>query len=187
MKTFVLGFIVGIALCIGIPLIVLATGGVNMAAMTTPGGVERWVAGLAVDHSRGDRAPTTPNPYANRPEVIASGLDHYDDNCVMCHGAPQLEDSEIAQGLNPRAPELSRSTRDMTDGEIFWTIKYGVRMSGMPAFAPTHSDDEIWKLVAFVRHLPHLTESERARLRQATSEEEHHQGADEAGERGETR
>jgi mono/diheme cytochrome c family protein len=62
----------------------------------------------------------------------------------------------------------------MGDGELFWTIRQGVRMTGMPAFAPTHSDEEIWKIVTFIRHLPHLTPEEKEKLRSVTEEEAHH-------------
>jgi mono/diheme cytochrome c family protein len=51
-----------------------------------------------------------------------------------------------------------------TDGELFWVVQNGIRMTGMPAFGPTHKDEEIWKIVAFLRHLPALTPEEEKAL-----------------------
>ena len=159
------GIIIGIVLCIGIPLLVLDAGAVNMAASTKPGSIERTLAPWAVDKSRARRAPHKTDPYTNS-AAIATGLNHYRENCVMCHGAPNVQPGEAAMGLNPPAPELqSKGTQSMSDGELFWTIKHGVRMTGMPAFAMTHTDEQIWKIVAFVRHLPDLTTNEKTMLR----------------------
>lgn len=162
---FIVGVLVGIALCIVVPLCVLASGAPDMGATTKPGLVERTLAPWAVDASRGARAPHESDPYTNA-AAISTGLDHYRENCVMCHGAPNVEAGELAKGLNPAAPELqSHDTQGMSDGELFWTIKHGVRMTGMPAFEPTHTDEQIWKIVAFVRHLPKLSPDEAAALR----------------------
>jgi mono/diheme cytochrome c family protein len=58
----------------------------------------------------------------------------------------------------------------MSDGEMFWVIANGIRMTGMPAFSPTHDENELWHLVAFVRHLDHLTEKEEAQLKEERTE-----------------
>ncbi len=162
---FMVGIVVGIAICIGVPLLIAAFGIVNMGATTKPGSVERALAPWAVDMSRERRAPREPDPYTNA-VAVATGLDRYRENCLVCHGAPNVEAGELAKGLNPPAPKLqSHGTQSMSDGELFWTIKHGVRMTGMPAFEPTHTDEQIWKIVAFLRQLPHLTPEETAELR----------------------
>jgi hypothetical protein len=63
---------------------------------------------------------------------------------------------------------------DAPDGALFWIVKHGLRMTPMPAFGPTHTDEEIWKIVAFIRHLPELSPQERDLLREAGDEESHH-------------
>ena len=96
--------------------------------------------------------------------------------CVVCHGAPGLERSEIAEGLNPPAPDLaSARVRRMSDGELFWVIAHGVRSTGMPAFEKADDVDTRWKIVSFVRHLPSLTKSELDQLRDKEPEEHHPQ------------
>ena len=169
-------FVAGVGITLLVPIIILATGAINFGADVKPGLIERTIAPWAVDQSMERRAPTDKNPYASDPAAITTGLDHYRENCVMCHGAPDVESAELSKGLNPPAPSLANS--DMSDGELFWVVKHGIRMTPMPAFGPTHSDEEIWKIVAFIRHLPKLTAQERDSLRAATSEEEHHHGSE---------
>jgi len=146
-----------------VPLLILATGVINMGADQAPGLVERTLAPWAVDRSIAFRVSEQKNPYTDDAKAIAEGLDHYHVNCVMCHGAPGVDPFDLAKGLNPSAPSLNDT--DLSDGELFWVIKHGIRMTPMPAFGPTHSDDDIWKIAAFIRHLPHLTDKERDTLR----------------------
>jgi mono/diheme cytochrome c family protein len=79
--------------------------------------------------------------------------------------------ADLSKGINPSAPSLDKEESDRSDGELFWVVKHGIRMTAMPAFGPTHTDEEIWKIVAFIRHLPDLTAQEGNSLRAATGEE----------------
>jgi hypothetical protein len=74
--------------------------------------------------------------------------------------------------MNPQPPDLAAASKKWTDGELFWIAKHGIRMTGMPAFGHDHSDEDLWKIVAFVRKLDDLSESQVAALRQG--EEAHH-------------
>ena len=179
---FFAGLIVGVLLVAVVPAALLMSGMFNMGAMNQPSELERRVGTWAWQTSAQKNAPTMKNPFTTD-ITLDDGLDHYKENCVTCHGAPGVEKSEIGKGLNPPAPMLdSPVVVERTDGEIFWTIKNGVRMTGMPAFGPTHSDEEIWKIVQFVRHLPQLTEKEKTELQESAEEEEHHHGKSEEGE-----
>lgn len=168
-----LSFVAGILFALLVPVLLLATGVINVGADVNPGLIEKTLAPWALDRSVEKRAPDAKNPYTGNPAAIATGLNHYRENCVMCHGAPGLPESEVSRGLNPRAPSLAKQS-DTSDGELFWTVKHGLRMTPMPAFGPTHTDEEIWKIVAFIRHLPELSQPERDSLREATDEGEHH-------------
>lgn len=171
-----LSFVLGVIVTLLLPLLVLATGLINMGAANRPGFIEEKLADFALERSMPHRAPSTKNPHGEEPAAIAGGFEHYGDNCVLCHGAPGVDTAELAKGLNPPAPALTDpDTQALNDGELFWTVKNGIRMTGMPGFGPTHSDDEIWQIVSFVRHLPKLTPVEKAKLGKATGgEEEHH-------------
>lgn len=95
-------------------------------------------------------------PDLNAPERISKGAGLYAEMCSGCHLAPGMEKTEISQGLYPAAPELSRRLAH-TPQEEFWMIKHGVKLTAMPAWGRTHSDDLIWDMVAFVRTLPSLS------------------------------
>lgn len=169
-----LSFVAGILVTVLVPILVLAAGVVNMGADAKPGLIERTLAPWARDRSVDKRATTEKDPYDGNPAAIAVGFDHYRENCVICHGAPGVAGAELSKGLNPPAPSLGKGENGTPDGELFWVIKHGIRMTAMPAFGPTHTDEEIWKIVAFLRHLPELTKEERDALQAATGGEAHH-------------
>ncbi|MBT9470792.1 MAG: cytochrome c [Phenylobacterium sp.] len=98
----------------------------------------------------------TPPANFNDPKRIATGAGLYAEMCSGCHLAPGMEKTEISQGLYPQAPELGRGLAH-TPGEEFWMIKHGIKMTAMPAWGRTHSDELIWDMVAFVRKLPTLS------------------------------
>ena len=171
-----MSFLAGILITLLLPILVLATGAINMGADVKPGLIERSLAPWGRDRSVEKRAPREKNPYAGDPGAIAAGLAHYRENCVICHGAPGTAGAELSKGINPPAPSLDKEENDTPDGELFWVVKHGIRMTAMPAFGPTRTDEEIWKIIAFIRHLPDLTAPERDSLRAAIDQEaRHHQ------------
>ena len=87
---------------------------------------------------------------------------------MVCHGAPGVDPGEIGQGLNPGAPDLTLPrTQARSDGELYWIVSEGIRMTGMPAFGSTYRDEQIADLVAFVRSLPKLSPAEQQEVRAA--------------------
>ncbi|HTW74614.1 MAG TPA: cytochrome c [Steroidobacteraceae bacterium] len=90
------------------------------------------------------------------PARIPIGAGHYAAMCSVCHLAPGYPQDETAEGLDPRPPQLARGI-SLTPAQIFWVLKHGLRMTGMPAWGSTHSNEELWDLTAFVLRLPHLT------------------------------
>jgi mono/diheme cytochrome c family protein len=184
MRVF-LGILLGF-LIIAVALVAIAaTGSYNVSAVKGPSKLEKSVALFATQKSIEKRAPSRKNPFSG-PEALRSGLAHFKENCVTCHGAPGVTESEIGMGLNPPAPDLTLPlVQNMTDGQIYWVVANGIRMTGMPAFSLTHSEEEIWKMVAFVRHLPEITTEEQNTLKAGREEEEEHHKEAEAGAAGE--
>lgn len=90
------------------------------------------------------------------PKRIQAGAGLYAEMCTGCHLGPGIEKSELSQGLYPQAPELALTTNH-TAAQQFWIIKHGVKLSAMPAWGRTHSDELIWDMVAFLRGLPKLS------------------------------
>ena len=111
------------------------------------------------------RYKTMKNPVAVTPEVIHEGMAHWADHCTTCHANNGGGDTMYGKTMYPRPPDMrQKDTQEMSDGELYYTIKNGVRLSGMPAFGDSGDDDvDSWKLVAFIRHLPQLDACRRDR------------------------
>lgn len=109
-------------------------------------------------------AKTMTNPVALTPEVEEEALAHFADHCAVCHGNRGDGQTMFGKGMYPKPPDLRKQTQDRSDGEIFYDIENGIRMSGMPAFGGEDSAEASWKLVHFIRHLPRLTTDEEARM-----------------------
>lgn len=99
------------------------------------------------------------NPAEATDLAIAEARDHFADHCAICHGNRGDGKTQINAGLYPPAPDMrSQATQELTDGELFYIVKNGIRFTGMPGWGG--SDEDNWKLVLFIRHLPKLTEQE---------------------------
>jgi mono/diheme cytochrome c family protein len=150
------------ALCAGI---VLGLGLIDFSASTPPGAIEERVATFALNRSIARHSPRGRNPFAGSPEDARAGLLLLRSECVTCHGAPGADPSAAGASLNPPAPGLTLPrVQARRDGELYWIVSRGIRMTGMPAFGPSRGDREIWQLVAALRRLPRLTETERRAL-----------------------
>lgn len=102
-------------------------------------------------------------PSLDKPEQLLSGGADYNDMCADCHLKPGVSETDMTIGLYPSPPDLTQKTAlhedDLTviTRQQFWVIKHGIMASGMAAFGPTHSDERIWAMVAFLQKLPELT------------------------------
>lgn len=142
--------------------IILAAGLVDFSASKPPGPLEERLARIALDRSIARRAQKEANPLAASPEAARAGLRLFRIHCIACHGAPGIDPSEGGASLNPPAPGLTLSrVQARSDGELDWIVSNGIRMTGMPAFGPSRSKEEIWQLVTAVRRLPRLSPEER--------------------------
>jgi len=124
-------------------------------------------------------AGITPPSGLNDEAKILMGTEHFADHCAVCHGAPGVPKGDIANGLYPQPPDLAVTSKTYTDAELFWIIKHGVKMTGMPAWAD-HSDDELWATVAFIEKLPGMTEQDYAKLVTASRAQGGHRDSQEA-------
>ncbi len=94
-------------------------------------------------------------------------MEHWADHCATCHGNDGSGDTPIGSALYPRAPDVRLpATQDLTDGELFYIIENGVKMTGMPAWGTgtAEGEQESWHLVNFIRHLPQLSDDELAEM-----------------------
>jgi mono/diheme cytochrome c family protein len=132
----------------------------GISAKATPGTVEtvlaRTMQGLAIPRSARDLT----NPVARSPEIIADGMAHYADHCAACHANDGSGETELGLGLYPKPPDMRlEPTQSLTDGELFYIIENGIRLTGMPAWSSGTEEgkDATWHLVHFIRELPRLT------------------------------
>jgi mono/diheme cytochrome c family protein len=131
----------------------------GFSARTIPTPVERVVMRALHRWSVPSRARDAVNPVAFSPEVWEQSRAHFADHCASCHGNNGRGDTAIGRNLFPKAPDMTlAATQNKTDGELYWIIENGIRLTGMPAWGKGGPDDaDSWKLVHFIRHLQHLT------------------------------
>jgi len=141
-------------------LVFVWIGSRGVSARAEPGRIETIVARtmrrLAIPRSERERA----NPVTVTPEVVAEGMAHWADHCAACHANDGSGETEIGLGLYPKPPDMRRAaTQSLSDGEIFYIIENGVRLTGMPAWGNGSADSghDTWHLVHFIRELPRLT------------------------------
>jgi mono/diheme cytochrome c family protein len=148
---------IGVAAAVGF----IYSGVYDVSALTPDNAVVHWALHTTADRSADARlGGITAPPGLDEPAMIQAGGHLFGQRCVVCHGGPGLKPSDIALGLNPQPPALFRATRKPWAEEMFRFIKYGVKMTGMPGFGRTHTDEEIWQLVAFLRKAPGMSPEE---------------------------
>lgn len=157
-----------ITAAIGLLFAVIAAGatafiyfGMYDVAATNPHfGITYWTMRTVMHRSVKRQARDFTVPELDDPQMVHAGFRNFHAMCVTCHGAPGVTPSEISKGLYPRAPDLAIAAKDWAPAELFVIIKRGIKMSGMPAWEATHSGDEIWDLVAFLKQYPAMPASE---------------------------
>jgi plastocyanin/cytochrome c553 len=128
----------------------------GLAADRFPGWLESAIARRLVRVSIPAGARTSSHP--SDANAWRDAVDHFSEHCAVCHGADGRGHSAIGSKMYPPAPDLSSDAiQQFSDGELFWIIQHGVSWTGMPAFRSSHSEEETWQLVSFVRHTPTLT------------------------------
>jgi cytochrome c553 len=149
--------LVGVGSVGAIALVLTRSAG--FSARAEPSMAERLIARAARRHSvpRGARDARNPLPFT--PELWRDARAHFADHCASCHGNDGQGHTELGRNLYPKAPDMRLpDTQRLTDGELYWIIENGVRLTGMPAWGNgTPDDGDTWKLVHFVRHLKDLT------------------------------
>jgi mono/diheme cytochrome c family protein len=135
----------------------------DLSALPDPGRFETFVATKAknwlVHHesrtARLKEPPLTPADLDNAQMIFGS-------ECSDCHGNDGRTPTDIGKGLYPRVPDLgSAEVQNWSKPEIFWIIRNGVRLIGMPAFGKQLSDQEIWSLVHYVKSLRPVNQQSR--------------------------
>ena len=177
MKTVINTVVVGALLIIAAIIFVVFSGVFNVSALWDDPLLLRVLLVETREASVKKHAQEITAPKLNASGRIENGFRSYREMCVVCHTPPGGSDSPLTQGLNPPPPDLAKlEDHVMSSAEIFWVIKNGIRMTGMPAWGPSHDDAEIWDIVAFIRTLPTLDAEAYRRLEQQTPAGHGHAG-----------
>ena len=132
----------------------------GFSARDEPSWAEKLVARRVRSLAIPARARNAENPLPPTPEVLADARGHFADHCAVCHANDGSGQTTIGQNLYPKAPDMRlEDTQRLTDGELYYIIQNGIRMTGMPAWGEqgNDQDEDSWKLVHFIRHLNELT------------------------------
>jgi mono/diheme cytochrome c family protein len=174
-RIFLLIVVVVIGLLVAAAINILHDG---LSARAKPSALETAIARTARKMASPASARSAKNPVADSSEIQREARLHFADHCAFCHGNDGSGDTMMGHGLYPKPPDLrAAETQNLSDGEIFFIIENGVRLTGMPSFGGAenhsnahggepaeHGDVDSWKLVHFIRHLPHLTTEERLEM-----------------------
>ena len=141
----------------------------GFSARDNPSAIETLVATTARQLAVPSQYRQLRNPLSSSSD-LQPGIEHFADHCATCHANDGSGDTLFGKGLYPKPPDMRRKqTQDKSDGELYYTIENGIRLSGMPAFGEEHAkagDMETWNLVLFIRHLPNQTAEELQQMEQ---------------------
>ena len=156
MKTMVLTVLAGVLLSACAAALFMYSGIYDVSARAPDGPVLKWLLSQTTEASVGRRAKMIEVPDLESDALRLAGVNDFEAMCVGCHGAPGKKPGPIGQGLNPPPPDLQDSARRRSPAELFWVTKNGIKMTGMPAWGPTHDDEALWSVVALISALPDL-------------------------------
>ena len=117
-----------------------------------------WLMESTMRRSVSVRADELTMPDLSQPETLDAGFRQYHAHCVQCHGAPGVAPEGFALGMTPVPGYLVPTARAWSAAEIYWVVRHGIKMTGMPAWKYRMSEDEIRQVTGFVKYrLPNLS------------------------------
>ncbi|HXJ87546.1 MAG TPA: cytochrome c [Candidatus Binatia bacterium] len=136
----------------------------GLSTRTSPGPFERFASKQIRAWLIPATARNTTNSLPANAEILTQGMDHWADHCATCHANNGSGDTEMGRNFYPPAPDMRMAeTQSLSDGQLYYIIRNGVPLTGMPAWGDPslgNSDSQTWALVSFIRHLPTLTPDE---------------------------
>lgn len=141
-------------------MVVIAGGGLwalfawSLSALEDPGAVETYIATKLKRWQVARAARGVGSPPRKDEGAVAMGGMQFRADCAGCHGSDGRTATDIGRWMSPRAPDLaSPAVQEWSDGELFWIVKHGIKLTGMPGFGEIHDDERIWQLVHYVREI----------------------------------
>lgn len=166
---------------IGVLVLIIVIGGLvftysgfyNVAATIPHSSLTEWLLSTISDRSVKHQAKDiSPPSYLNDPEIIKAGFIKYQNDCVWCHGTPMSYPGKIGKGLNPGPPKLWESAKELSAGEMYWVIKNGIKMTGMPYWSHEYKEEDTWSVVAFLKQFPNTSAQQYRQMTQTAKQSE---------------
>jgi mono/diheme cytochrome c family protein len=157
--------------------------GRGYSAKDEPTAIEAFIARRVRSLATPRAARDAQNPVENSAPVIAEAMAHFADHCASCHANDGSGDTPLGRGFYPKPPDLRKAdTQDLSDGELFYIIHNGIRLTGMPAFGQQSADQDTdsWKLVRFIRYLPTISSEELEKMKAMNPKSAHEMQEEEA-------
>jgi thiosulfate dehydrogenase len=156
MRPFILGVVITLLVLILIALGIALLGFAPTSANAVAPGWESRIANAALDASMERHAPRANNPLPPTDDNLIDGIKLYTMNCALCHGGLNNQESAVGKSFYPSAPQLIREPLDDPEWHINYAIRTGVRYTGMPAWEKILSEQDIWKVTAFLSRVQKL-------------------------------
>ncbi|QOR40041.1 c-type cytochrome [Billgrantia diversa] len=128
------------------------------------------ILNLALDRSIRQRAEEIEPPSLTS-QMAEQGRLIYQQKCVQCHGAPGVGRDDVGKGMTPVPPNLAHTAKAKGAAEVFWSVKHGIKMTGMPSWQFTFTDEQIWTIVAFIEQMPEMSVAEYQAMNANDSED----------------
>lgn len=161
----ILAAIGGLAIMVGIGAAVFFFGGFYSVAGTVEDpSIVHWalsqVRTASINRYAHDQPPPSIN--INEPATVQAGAQAFATHgCTNCHGGPGVSWTKFSEGMHPDPPDLKEVVDHRSPAQLFWVVRNGINMTGMPSFALAGvKDDEIWSIVAFLKKLPGVSEAD---------------------------
>jgi mono/diheme cytochrome c family protein len=168
MGRIIIGLVIGICLPLAAGYLFVRLGGMPVATKGKPLPMEKTIARMAL-HAAMDKEADKPSPVAADETNFLAGARVYQAQCAVCHGRLGQPESAISRGMFPHPPQLLPPKKGVTDdpvGEIYWKVKNGIRLTGMPGYGATLSDEEMWQVSLVLLHADKLPASVQSALHQ---------------------
>jgi thiosulfate dehydrogenase len=158
-RGFLFGVLATAIAAVLVGYLALSSGIIPANADGQPLPFETWAASTSLDATLDRQAPKGPNPVALTDANLVAGVELYGQHCALCHGTAKgsASASPVAKGEYPQPPQFATDgVQDDPEGFSFWKVKHGIRLTGMPAWKDTLSDQQIWTLALCLKHMDKL-------------------------------
>jgi mono/diheme cytochrome c family protein len=134
----------------------------SIAGTASEADIVKWALSRIRNASVARHAKDDPPLALDDPAIVRAGARAYSERgCVSCHGGPGADWAKFSEGLRPDPPDLKELVNERTPQQLFWVIKNGIFMTGMPSFGAIEVPDrELWTMVAFVKKLQSVTDND---------------------------